>query len=233
MSEDLEDCMIIDLGGSILVPNGGPNIEFIREFKQFILDFLKEGRRFIIVSGGGSIARHYQQAASQIVDLSDEEKDWIGIHATRLNAQWLRAVFYEQAHPVVFDDPTKEIGAMDRYNLFIASGWRPGWSTDYVAMMLAKRFGVKEVIVATKISYVYDEDIEKNANAHPLKEVSWADYRKMVGDRWIPGMKSPVDPIAAKLAEEEEIKVIVVLGTNLDNLGKVIRGEKFEGSVIR
>ena len=225
--------MIIHLGGSILVPNGGPNVEFIGRFREFILDFLEEGKRFIVVAGGGAIARHYQAAAGEIIDLSDEDKDWIGIHATRLNAHWLRAVFYKQAHPVVFDDPTKEIEGMDKYNLFIASGWRPGWSTDYVAMMLAKRFEVKEVIVATKLPYVYDDDKEKNGNAQPLKEISWADYRRMVGDKWIPGLRLPVDPIAAKVAELEGIKAIVVLGTDLMNLGRVIRGENFKGSVIK
>lgn len=225
--------MIIDLGGSIVAPPEGINTSFLADFRKFILNFLLEGKKFIVVSGGGAIARDYQNAASRIIQLSYEDTDWLGIHATRLNAHLLRAIFFDVAHPVVLDDPTKEIEDENKYNLFIASGWRPGWSTDYVAVMLAKRFGVKEVIVATKIPYVYDEDIEKNGNAHPLKQVSWADYRKMVGDKWVPGLRSPVDPIAAKLAEGEGMKAIVVLGTDLDNLGKVIRGEEFKGSVIR
>lgn len=224
--------MIIALGGSIVVPNGGINTEYLAQFKKFIFDFLGEGKRFIIVMGGGAIARAYQNAAAKITNLTDEDKDWLGIHATRLNAHLLRAIFFDVAHPVVIDNPTKDIEDMDNYKLFIASGWRPGWSTDYIAVMLAKRFGAKEFICATSVPYVYSDDVEKNANAKPIPEISWADYRKIVGDTWTPGMRAPVDPVAARLAQENNIQAVIVLGTDLDNLAKVVRGEKFIGSTI-
>lgn len=233
MTSEGEDYIIIALGGSIVVPNGGINIEYLTKFKEFILSFLREGRRFIVVMGGGAIARQYQNAAAQITNLSDEDKDWLGIHATRLNAHLLRAIFFDVAYPVVIDNPTKEIEDLDKHALFIASGWRPGWSTDYIAVMLAKRFGAKEFICATSVPYVYDDDVEKNTNAKPIPKISWADYRKIVGDVWTPGMRAPVDPVAARLSQEEGIEAIVVLGTDLLNLGKAIRGEEFKGSVIR
>ncbi len=225
--------MIIALGGSIVVPNGGINSAYLAKFKEFILSFLQEGRRFVVVMGGGAIAREYQNVASQISSLEDEDKDWLGIHATRLNAHLLRAIFFEVAHPVVIDNPTKEIEDLDKYSLLIASGWRPGWSTDYIAVMLAKRFGAKKFICATSVPYVYDDDIEKNVNAKPIPQISWTDYRKIVGDVWTPGMRAPVDPVSARLAQEEGIEAVVVLGTDLGNLAKVIRGEKFNGSVIK
>jgi len=228
---DKENIVIIALGGSIIVPEN-INIDFLKQFREFILKFLKEGRRFVVVAGGGRVARNYQEAASYIVALSDEDKDWIGIHATRLNAHLLRAIFFDVAHPVVLDNPLKKIKNEGKYGLFIASGWRPGWSTDYDAVMLAERFGTKQVIIATKIPYVYDADIEKNPYAKPLTEISWKEYRKMVGNVWVPGMKSPVDPIAAKLAEGLKLEAVVVLGTELKNLEKVVRGEKFRGTVI-
>jgi uridylate kinase len=231
--------IVIALGGSIISTGEGIDYNFLAKFKEFILDFVGKGERFAIVAGGGKIARDYQDAASKVVDLSDEDKDWLGIHATRLNAHCLRAIFYDCAHPVVIDDdPSKEnfqkkLVDMDNYNVFIASGWQPGWSTDYVGVMLAKRLGSKKVIIATSIDYVYDEDIEKNGNAHPLKEVSWRDYRAMVGDTWRPGMKAPVDPIAAKLAESEGVEAMIARGADLDNIGRIIKGEAFEGSVIK
>lgn len=233
MTNEREDYTIIALGGSIVVPNGGINTEYLIKFKNFILHFLQEGKRFVIVMGGGAIARQYQNAAAEVTNLSDEDKDWLGIHATRLNAHLLRAIFFDVAHPVVNDNPTKEIKDVDAYPVLIASGWRPGWSTDYIAVMLAKRFGAKKFICATSVPYVYDDDVEKNANAHAIPEISWTDYRNIVGDIWTPGMRAPVDPVAAKLSEEQGIEAIVVLGTDIDNLGKVIRGEEFKGSIIR
>ena len=120
----------------------------------------------------------------------------------------------------------------EKYNLFIASGWRPGWSTDYVAVMLASRFQTKRLIIATKIPCVYDEDIEKNKRAKPLKDISWKEYRKMVGDVWTPGLKSPVDPIAAKLAQSLKLEAIVARGTDLENMENILRGKKFRGTLI-
>jgi uridylate kinase len=228
----MKDIEVIALGGSIIVSDK-INTGFLGDFREFILKFLKDGKKFILVTGGGKIARDYQNAASEIIDLSDEDKDWLGIHATRLNGHLLRAIFFDIAHPVVLDDPTKKIDNEDNYNLFIASGWRPGWSTDYVAALLTKRFGAKRLIIATKISHVYDDDIEKNINAKPLENISWADYINMVGSAWIPGMKSPVDPIAAKFCEENGIEAIVAKGTELRNLEKVLRGEEFIGTTIR
>lgn len=231
MSPNSKDTIVMALGGSIIVQEK-INTEFLGRFRDFILKFLEEDKKFIIVAGGGSVAREYQNAASEIINLSDEDKDWIGIHGTRINAHLLRAIFFDVAHPVVLDDPTKEIENEDKYNLFVASGWKPGWSTDYVAVMLAKRFNTKNVVIATRISHVYSDDIEKNGDAVPLEKLSWKQYREMVGDKWIPGMKSPVDPIAAKLAESEGMEAVVLKGTELDNMAKMLGGEDFEGSTI-
>ena len=230
-SSGANNTIVIALGGSIMVSNK-IQTHFLKRFRKFILKFTKEGKKFVIVAGGGRICRDYQGAASKIVKLSDEDQDWIGIHATRLNAHLLRAIFFDIAHPVVLDSPLKKIKNEEKYNLFIASGWRPGWSTDYVAVMLASRFNAKRLIVATKISYVYDDDIEKNHNARPLKDISWKDYRKMVGDTWTPGLKLPVDPIAAKLAQSLKIEVIVARGMDLENMENIIRGEKYKGTLI-
>ncbi|OGZ58759.1 MAG: hypothetical protein A3B96_03105 [Candidatus Spechtbacteria bacterium RIFCSPHIGHO2_02_FULL_43_15b] len=232
MNSNDNKTIVMALGGSIIVPEK-INTEFLKGFRNFILKFLDEGKRFVIVAGGGITARNYQNAASEIVDISDEDKDWIGIHATRLNGHLLRTVFFDVAHPIILDDPTKDIGNEDKHNLFIASGWKPGWSTDYIAVMLAVRFHTDSVLIATRIDYVYDDDIEKNPSAKRLEKLSWQQYRKMVGDEWTPGMKAPVDPIAAKLAEEKSVEAIIVKGTELENLAKAVRGEDFKGSVIR
>lgn len=226
------DMIIIHLGGSIIVSKE-IQWSFLKEFRGFLLKFLNEGKRFVVVVGGGTICREYLHAASKIVDMTDEDKDWLGIHATRLNAHLLRAIFFDVAHPVVLDNPMKKIKNESAYNLFIASGWRPGWSTDYVAVRMAKRFLTKKIIIATKVPYVYSEDVEKNGNAKALKNLSWTQYRKIAGDTWTPGLRLPMDPIAAKLADTLKMEAIVIRGTDLENFEKVLLGEKFTGTVIK
>ena len=222
--------IVISLGGSIIVP-GKIQVEFLKQFKEFILKFLKKDYRFIIVAGGGAVARNYQAAASQISGISDEDKDWLGIHATRFNAHLLRTIFKKEAYPIVLDSPHKEMDGA-RYRLFIASGWRPGWSTDYDAILLAERFKANKVINASNIAYVHEKDIAKHPTAKPIKEMSWKDYRQLIGSKWTPGMSAPFDPIAAKAAQEFKMTVIVTKGTDLKNLADIIQDKPFKGTII-
>lgn len=222
--------VVISLGGSIIIP-GKIQVEFLKLFKKFILEFLKKNYRFIIVAGGGAIARDYQEAASKITEVSDEDKDWLGIHATRFNAHLLRTIFKKEAYPVVLDSPHKEMDG-ERYNLFIASGWRPGWSTDYDAVLLAQRFKADKIINASNITYVHEKDINLHPTAKPIKKISWRNYRKLIGSQWKPGLSAPFDPIAAKTAEEFKMTVIVTKGTDLENLKNILTNKKFKGTII-
>ena len=220
----IKQTIVISLGGSIIVP-GEIQISFLKKFKEFILKFLQEGIRFIVVAGGGAIARNYQKAASQIATISNEDKDWIGIHATRINAHLLRTIFKKEAYPVVLDSPDKPIDG-EKYRLFIASGWRPGWSTDYDAVLLAQRFKADKIINASNITHIYDRN-KKN-----LSRISWQNYRKLISSKWTPGMNVPFDPVAAKTAQKLGISVIVAKGTDLKNLANILTNKKFRGTII-
>ena len=222
----------MSLGGSIIVQDE-IQIDFLKKFRKFILKFLKKGYRFVIVTGGGKVCRKYQQAASKIVKITDEDKDWIGIHATRLNAQLVRTIFYKEACPVVLDNPNKDIANAKRYRLFLASGWRPGASTDYDTVLLAKRFGAKKIINASNIDYFYDKDPSRFKDARPIKDIVWKNYLKLVGSKWVPGMHVPFDPIASKIASGLKMTIIAASGADLKNMENIINNKPFKGTVIR
>lgn len=229
-----DNLTIIALGGSIIVSKKIQS-DYLKRLKRFLEQAMQGGKRFIVIVGGGSTARNYQNAASSIVELADEDKDWLGIHSTRLNAHLLRTIFQEHAYPIVLDSPEKPITKRDiaKYPLFIASGWRPGWSTDYIAFRLARRFGTDSVLVATTTPYVYESDVRVHKNARPIKRLSWKQYMKLLpADKWHPGMRIPVDPVAARFAQKHNIACTVVRGTNLQNLERVLGGKKFQGTVI-
>ena len=98
--------------------------------------------------------------------------------------------------------------------------------------MLAKRFNADKIIIASKIDYVYDKDVSKHKDALPIKEISWDKYRKLIKKRWKPGMRAPVDPIAAKIASKLKMKVIVTNGRNIKNLENILNNKKFKGTII-
>jgi len=222
--------VVISLGGSLIVPDE-IQTAFLKEFKKFVLKFIKKDYRFVVVTGGGSICRKYQKAAAAVSKLTDEDKDWLGIHATRLNAHLIRTIFKKEAYPVVLDSPHKPISTK-RYSLYIASGWKPGWSTDFDAVVLAKRFKAQKIVNLSNIDYIYDKNPKLFKDAKPIKEMKWPEYLKIVGNKWVPGMNAPFDPIASKIAKAARMTVVFVEGTNLENLANVLTNKKFKGTII-
>lgn len=223
--------VVISLGGSLIVPAGGPDVHFLTAFRQYVLDLVKQGRKVVIVCGGGRTARHYINAASEVTPIEREDLDWLGIHSTRLNGHLLRTLFRSVAHPNVIKHPMRTPRHW-KEKVLVAAGWKPGWSTDYVASRIAGLLGVKHIVNASNIEYVYTADPKKDKDAKPLKELSWADYRKMVGDTWDPGLSAPFDPVASKYCQRHGIQVAIVDGRNIVNLEHTVDGENFRGTLI-
>ncbi len=223
------ETVVISLGGSVLAPSG-IDTGFLAGFRRLIIPFLKK-KRFAIICGGGKTAREYMSAASRVVRLSDEDLDWLGIHATRLNAQLLRNVFSDVAHKRVIKNPNEMITAKE--GIIIAAGWKPGRSTDYIAVMLAKKLGARTVVNITNTDYVYDRDPSKSSGAKPLKSVSWKDFIRLVGAaKWSPGLNTPFDPVAARAAQKLGLKV-AIMGKDLGNLSDFLNSREFRGTLIQ
>lgn len=224
--------IIISLGGSLIVPDE-IDWKFVKNFKKVIEKYIRKKYKFIIITGGGKTARKYIDAAAKMEHITDEDKDWIGIHATRMNAHFIRTIFRKYAHPRINKNPH---GLEDFYNfkepILVAAGWRPGFSTDYDAVVIAKYFRLKSIINFSNIDYVYDKDPKKFKNAKKIENIFWKDFRKMVGNKWSPGLNAPFDPIASKLAQVENIKVAIMNGKNLKNLENYLDGKKFKGTII-
>ncbi len=221
--------IVVALGGSIVHPNE-IDTKFLKDFKKFLAPFLKCGTKFVFVVGGGDLARRFQSAAHNVSKLTDDDKDWIGIHATRLNAHLLRTIFRDVADPIIIDSRGKLPKL--KYPVTIAAGWRPGWSTDYVAIRLAADFGVPEAIIAGKPSHVHEKDPVKYPQAKRFNEIGWKAYRKLVPAKWKPGLHAPVDPIAAALGDKDHIKAIIVDGRDMKNFRALLNGREFQGTII-
>ena len=224
---------VLSVGGSIIAPDK-VNTEFLKEFRKAIVNYLEEDKdaELIFVCGGGAPARVYQSAYREITgETSGEREDWLGIKATYLNAELMRAVFSDYVTCDVVTNPTGEIE--NRGRILVASGWKPGFSTDTDAVYLAKRFGGKKIVNLSNIKKVYTDDPKKNPNAVPIDTITWKHFRQMVGYEWKPGLNAPFDPIASGLAEEAGLSVICADGRNISNTIAILKDQEFEGTVIR
>jgi uridylate kinase len=224
----MKKTVVMSLGGSLIVP-GKVDTRFLRDFVALIQSYVRKGHRFAIICGGGKIAREYQQAALSIAKLNNEALDWIGIGATHLNAQLLRELFGDSAHAELIKDPMNP--PKSSKSVIISPGWKPGWSTDFDAVLIAKKLGAKTLINMSNVEFVYSTDPRKDRSAKPMPKISWAEYRKMAGNTWKAGLNLPFDPIAAKEAQRGKMGVYII-GKDLKNFRKVLDGASFKGTVI-
>lgn len=227
----MKNTYIISLGGSLIVPEIGIiDWKFLKSFRELILKRIKKGDKFFIVSGGGATARNYINASDKIFKTSDNDRDWLGIHSTRLNAHLLRTIFSDVAQANIIRNPTYKHPMKKK--VVIAGGWKPGWSTDYVATLIAQEYDIKKVINLSNIDYAYDKDPNKFSDAKKIEEINWKDFQKIVGTKWVPGLNAPFDPIASQKANQLNLEISILNGKKIKNLENYFENRKFTGTTI-
>lgn len=223
---------VISLGGSIVAPDK-PDVPFLRDFHDLAAAWLEEdpARRLILVVGGGGPAREWQRAYREAARRTEPDaQDWVGIMATRLNAQLVKALFGELCSRDVVIDPT----SVDVFpgRVLTAAGWKPGFSTDYDSVLLAERFGARTIVNLSNIAKVYTADPRLDPAARPIDAIGWTEFRSLVGDEWVPGKNAPFDPVASRRAQELGLRVVCAAGRDLSNLKAILEGCPFQGTVI-
>ena len=222
--------IVISLGGSLIAPNQ-IDIDYLKKFTNLIKEYVSNGYKFAVITGGGSTARTYINASKEISNPTNDDLDWIGIATTRINAELLRVSFGELAHDVIIMNP--DIIPITNKPVLVGGGWKPGNSSDLAAVHIAKSINAKKVINLSNIDYAYDKDPRKYEDATPIKESNWSDFRKILPVEWNPGLNSPFDPIAADKAEELGLEVAILNGQNIENLKNYLEVKEFVGTIIK
>jgi len=226
------ETIVMSVGGSLVVPDG-IDTSFLKKLRIFLENQIHDhNRRFFIIVGGGKTARRYQEASAAVTELDPEDIDWIGLHATRLNAQLVKTVCKELAHPVIITNPDDVAQVPKSAKLVLAAGYRPGSSTDLRAVQIADRVDAKKIINLSNIDYVYTADPKKDLQAEKIEYITWGEFRKLIPDEWDPGLSSPFDPVAAREAEKLKMEVAAINGEKLDELENYLNDQLFIGTRI-
>jgi len=226
------ETIVMSVGGSLIVPDQ-IDTTFLTNLRNFIESETEtDNYRFIIIAGGGKTARRYQEAADSVHQLDNEDLDWLGIHATRLNGHLLRTILKDKAHPVMLTNPDEILDVPKTAKVVVASGYRPGASTDLRAVQIAQKLGAIKVINLSNIDYVYSDNPNTNPDAVKIEDITWEEFRKLIPDKWDPGLSSPFDPIAAKEAQIQNLEVVSINGSNLEEIKKYLNGQPFVGTKI-
>lgn len=221
--------IVMSLGGSLIAPKG-VDTKFLKKFRKLILAYTKKGNRVVIICGGGDTCRIYNQAAKSVNSkVKDRDLDWMGIAATRLNGELVSAIFGDYAQESIFAYPAH---LEAKRKIVVGAGYVPGSSSDKVAVMAAKTFGAKTVINLSNIDYVYDKDPNRFKSAKPLKKMTWNEFLKLLGHKWVPGSHAPFDLPASRLAKKWKMKLVVMKGSDLNNLNNFLTNNNFTGTVV-
>lgn len=226
-----QETIVMSVGGSLIVPDQ-IDTGFLKSLKEFIVHETANGRRFIIIAGGGKTARRYQDAAAAVSTMQNEDLDWLGLHATRLNGHLLLTVFRDLAHRVMVTNPDEVLDLPNEAKLVIAAGYRPGASTDLRAVQIADRVKAHKIINLSNTDYVYTDNPKTNPEAVKIEDITWSEFRKLIPEEWGPGLSSPFDPVAAKEADRLKLEVAQINGENLEGLKNYLDGQPFIGTLI-
>lgn len=228
----MDKVTVVSLGGSIVAPDS-VDVDFVRRFVEMIssrLEIRPEWRIGLVI-GGGNLARRYQASLREIVrGISPDILDTVGIAATRVNAELVRAAFGPLAPDPVVLDPTS-VGNLEG-RVIISGGWKPGFSTDNVAVHLAASLGADTVVNLSNIAQVYTADPKIDPSAVPLERVDWSQFFRIAGSKWTPGMNTPFDPAGTKRASELHLQVIAADGRDLENVEAIFDGNEYVGTTI-
>ncbi len=225
------DVWIISLGGSLIAP-AEIDTRFVAEFCTLVREQVRAHAdlKFVVVCGGGDPARRYQAAYRRVATHpTDAAEDWVGIAATRLNGELIKQLFGELAPQEVVTDPTTVTGM--EAPVLVAAGWRPGFSHDYDAAIIAEQLAASHIVKLSSVGRIHSADPRTDPQAEAYDHLSWAALQCLTGDRWSPGRHAPFDPIATAHCATRGI-TLVVAGRDLANLRRIIDGEPFVGTTV-
>lgn len=221
----------ICFGGSIVAP-GNPDTACIQDIVKTVRKLRSQKHEVLIVVGGGELARSYIQAAKDL-KVSSVYQDYIGIAATRLNAQLLISALGDLAEPTPVTIFEKAVRAMLKDKVPVMGGTTPGQTTDAVAAMLAQSSKSELLVFFTNVDGVYTADPKLDPNAKKIERMTANDLARLVGTEEVrPGMKIIMDPVAVKLMQRVNIETLIMGKHEIKRLPEILNGAKHTGTTI-
>ncbi|RLG81052.1 MAG: UMP kinase [Thermoprotei archaeon] len=217
----------------IVIKLTGKVFEELKLLARYIgdLEKLAKNGKYVVVTGGGGIARKYISMAKELGVKSNYWLDHIGIQASRLNALLLISALYPYAYPKVVETLEEAVNAITNYNLVVMGGLIPGQSTVAVAVEVAEAVGADTLVDIAAIDYVYDKDPKVYRDAQRLYTINASELAMLLEQKKLPGEYALIDTRALELAIRSRIKIYVTYYKVPENLIKALRGEN-PGTII-
>jgi len=218
--------IVLSLGGSLIIPDK-IDTKYLGDFRKIILKHTRN-YKFIIVCGGGSIARKYISALKKT-----KSQNLVGISATRMNAKFM-TYFFDINIKHRIPHTTKQLKKLAKKQDIVFCGaleCKAEQTSDGTAAEVARKFQAKFVNL-TNVKGLYDKNPKKYKNAKFIPKVSWKEFYKFATkEKFTPGQHFVLDHTAAKTIMEEKIPTCII-GKDLKQLDNFLKGKKFTGTII-
>ncbi len=224
-----KEVIVISLGGSKIIDNS-INTNYLKSFKKLILKYIKK-YNFIIVCGGGNLARDYISAIKKIKGTEDFQS-YVGINATRANARFVSYFFgYNPTFGIPRTFKTLKKYLKKRGIVFCgALEYKKNQTTDSTAARIAKKFNTNFINV-TNVSGLYSKDPRKSPKSKLIKEISFKEFEKKANTmKFSAGQHFVLDQKAAKIIRRNKIKTFIL--EDVKELEKVLLKKEFVGTII-
>ena len=220
----------ISLGGSLLTgdksdPTPTLSPQPYRAYAAVLRQLHTEGHQLMVVCGGGKPARHYIKVAKDL-DAPPAIQDMLGVKATQVNALLLTAALGDAADQTRIYTRATELRHRQPGKILVGGGYRPGSSTDYRAVLLARALGSDAVINATDVPGVYDANPRTKPEARKLDHLTHAHLKRIIEEntRQAPGEYGLFDLKAAKLAARISMPLVFIDGRDPEELRRAVEG---------
>jgi len=225
----MKKVVTISLGGKLIIPDE-IDIKFLNQFKKIILKHSRK-YRFIIVCGGGRIARQYINALRE-VNIDEYLQSLSGIAATRANARFVSHFFNIERNIPQTMARVKEDLKKEEIVFCGALRYRPRQTSDSTAAEIARELKT-DFINVTNVDGLYDNDPRKFKNAKLISRISWNDFDKIADKiEFKPGQNFVLDQTASKIILKSKI-ISYILGKDVKQLDNLLNKKKFRGTIIQ
>lgn len=225
-----KEVKVISLGGSVIVPEK-IDLKFLKNFKE-VINKNKFRYNFIIVSGGGTVARKYIDALRGL-GLNKRFQGFLGISITRVNARFMSYVFGfdpGKGIPKTMLDIKKYL---KKQNIVFSGALKYGVdeTSDTASAKIAEHFKT-DFINVTNVPGLYNKNPKKYKDAEFISKISWKDFYKMSNKiKFKPGQNFVLDQTASKIILRNKIKTYII-GKDLKQLDNLLNNKRFKGTII-
>mgnify|MGYP001615367207 CR=1 FL=1 len=225
-----KDVIVLSLGGSLIIPDE-VDVNFLDKFKKTLIKNTNK-YKFIVVCGGGSIARKYISALKDS-GINSDFQSFAGISATRMNARFM-SYFFEYNQEMGIPHTMKAVKRYIKNRDIIFCGaleYKPNQTSDSTSAEIAQKFNSK-FINLTDVSGLYNKNPKEHKDAKFIPKISWKDFDKITNKmKFKPGQHFVLDQTAAKIIMKNKITTYI-LGKDMSQLDNLLNKRKFKGTII-